>query len=59
MEYIDLAQILIDLSMNRKEFVDFCILMGCDFSAKIPKMGTQILIIYRNYFIENILFTIK
>jgi hypothetical protein len=51
MEYIDLAQILIDLSMNRKEFVDFCILMGCDFSAKIPKMGTQILIIYRNYFI--------
>jgi hypothetical protein len=28
-----------DLAMSREEFVDFSILLGCDYTGKIPKIG--------------------
>ena len=37
---IDLECLLKDFKMNMKEFVDLCILCGCDYCPSIPKVGT-------------------
>ena len=37
---IDLEDILKNFNMNMKEFVDLCILCGCDYCPSIPKVGT-------------------
>jgi len=37
---IDLEIILKDFGMNMSEFVDMCILCGCDYCPSIPKVGT-------------------
>jgi flap endonuclease-1 len=36
----DLDTILKDFNMNMKEFVDMCIICGCDYCTTIPKVGT-------------------
>ena len=35
----NLDVILDDSGMNYNEFVDFCILCGCDYTCKIPRLG--------------------
>ena len=37
----NLNQILKDLEMNYESFVDFCIMLGCDYSCKIPGFGPK------------------
>jgi flap endonuclease-1 len=37
----NLNQILNDLGMNYESFVDFCIMLGCDYSCKIPGFGPK------------------
>jgi len=37
---IDLDVLLKDFNMNMTEFVDLCILCGCDYCPSIPKVGT-------------------
>jgi len=37
---IDLEDILSNFNMNMKEFLDLCILCGCDYCPSIPKVGT-------------------
>ena len=37
---INLETILKDFNMNMKEFIDMCILCGCDYCPTIPKVGT-------------------
>jgi flap endonuclease-1 len=37
---IDLEDILKNFNMNMKEFLDLCILCGCDYCPSIPKVGT-------------------
>tara|TARA_B100001094_G_C18161195_1_gene789463 strand:+ start:1171 stop:2184 length:1014 start_codon:yes stop_codon:yes gene_type:complete len=37
---IDLDVILTDFNMNMKEFIDMCIICGCDYCTTIPKVGT-------------------
>tara|TARA_B100000575_G_scaffold257174_1_gene227934 strand:- start:259 stop:1269 length:1011 start_codon:yes stop_codon:yes gene_type:complete len=37
---IDLDTILKDFNMNMKEFIDMCIICGCDYCTTIPKVGT-------------------
>lgn len=36
---IDPVEVLQKLQMTRDEFVDFCILLGCDYSPTLPKIG--------------------
>lgn len=36
----DLNVILEKLNLSYEQFVDFCILCGCDYSPKIPRLGT-------------------
>jgi flap endonuclease-1 len=49
----NLNQILIDLGMNYESFVDFCIMLGCDYSCKIPgfgpKTGYKLIREYKSY----------
>ena len=37
---INLETVLKDFNMNMKEFIDMCILCGCDYCPTIPKVGT-------------------
>ena len=37
----NLNTILTKLGMNYEEFVDFCILCGCDYTCKIPRLGNE------------------
>ena len=37
---INLNKLLSDLEMNMDEFIDLCILCGCDYCPTIPKIGT-------------------
>jgi len=37
----NLKQILNDLEMSYESFVDFCIMLGCDYSCKIPGFGPK------------------
>lgn len=49
----NLNQILNDLGMSYKSFVDFCIMLGCDYSCKIPgfgpKTGYKLIKEYKSY----------
>ena len=36
----DLDNILATIGLNYDEFVDFCILCGCDYTGKIPRLGS-------------------
>jgi len=38
---IHLDKVLTGLNMDRKQFVDLCILLGCDYLDPIPKVGTS------------------
>ena len=38
---IDLSKVLTGLNMTREQFVDFCILLGCDYCDTIPKVGPK------------------
>ena len=53
---IDVQMILSQFELNRKEFIDFCILCGCDFSETVPKLGPvkSYFIIKKYGSIENI-----
>lgn len=53
---IDVQKILSQFELNRKEFIDFCILCGCDFSETVPKLGPvkSYFIIKKYGSIENI-----
>jgi len=37
----DLESALIKLDINYDQFVDFCILCGCDYTGKIPRLGSE------------------
>ena len=37
----DLEKILEKLDINYNQFVDFCILCGCDYTGKIPRLGSE------------------
>jgi flap endonuclease-1 len=58
-EILNLECILESLQINFTEFIDLCILCGCDYTCKIPKVGpTSALKIIKEYrtlenFIEN------
>ena len=56
-----LDKILKDLNINYDQFVDLCILCGCDYSEKIPGIGMinayRYILKYKN--IENIIENIK
>jgi flap endonuclease-1 len=54
---IDHARILKELKFTQEQFVDLCILMGCDYTITIPKIGmTRALNLIRKWKnIENIL----
>jgi flap endonuclease-1 len=54
-EIIILETILNSLEINYFEFIDFCILCGCDYTSKIPKIGpvTALRIIKEHRTIEN------
>jgi flap endonuclease-1 len=41
MKEITLSRILTDLKINQNEFIDLCILLGCDYSTTIPKVGPK------------------
>jgi len=41
MKEIKLERILSDLEMNHSEFIDLCILLGCDYTTTIPKVGPK------------------
>ena len=53
----NLDVILEKLNLNYEQFVDFCILCGCDYSPKIPRLGpiTAFSLIKKEGNIENIL----
>jgi flap endonuclease-1 len=57
MKEIDLKKVLNGLKLNQNEFIDLCILLGCDYSSTIPKVGPkralEIILKYRT--IENFL----
>lgn len=36
---IDLNKVLTALEINQNQFIDFCILCGCDYTSKIPGIG--------------------
>ena len=41
MKEIKLDKVLKDLNMNQNEFIDLCILLGCDYTTTIPKVGPK------------------
>ena len=43
---INLNKVLKGLGLTYKQFVDLCILLGCDYSSTIPKIGKKLLIRY-------------
>jgi len=59
MKEIKLEKVLSDLKLNHGEFIDLCILLGCDYTTTIPKVGPKraldIIQKYRSIdkFIEN------
>jgi len=54
---IDLAKLLHDIDMNMENFVDFCILSGCDYTESIPQIGpiTAYNLIKKHRCIETVL----
>ena len=53
----ELNKILKGLDLNQDEFIDLCILCGCDYTCTIPKVGpvTALTLIKQHRSIENIL----
>lgn len=41
MKEINLKEVLTNLNMNQDEFIDLCILLGCDYTPTIPKIGKK------------------
>ena len=35
----DYSKIIKDLELNQEEFLDFCILCGCDYCPVVPRIG--------------------
>lgn len=58
---IDLCKVLDGLDFNMDEFIDFCILCGCDYCPTIPKIGpiTALKLIQEYSSIENIVDNIE
>jgi flap endonuclease-1 len=58
---IHLDKVLTGLNMDRKQFVDLCILLGCDYLDPIPKIGpnTALKMIREHGTLENIVEWIK
>jgi flap endonuclease-1 len=58
---IDLDKVLIGLKLEYTEFVDLCILCGCDYCPTIPRVGylTAYNLILEHRTIENVLEVIK
>lgn len=56
---VDKNKILNDLNLTQEQFVDLCILLGCDYSSTIPKVGPkkayEIILKYKS--IDNFLST--
>jgi 5'-3' exonuclease len=40
-EFLDLKEILSNLSLSLSSFVDLCICIGCDYNTRIPKIGPK------------------
>lgn len=61
MKEIRLSVILEEWGWTMAQFIDFCILCGCDFSAKVPKIGvkTAYTLICEHKCIENMLNRLK
>ncbi|XP_018416425.1 PREDICTED: flap endonuclease 1-like [Nanorana parkeri] len=60
-EEYNLPEILSTLKMSREQFVDLCILLGCDYTSKIKGLGEKkaLKMIQKYGTIENILQTIR
>ena len=54
---VNLEKLLSDIDMNMENFVDFCILSGCDYTESIPQIGpiTAFNLIKKHGTIENVL----
>ena len=54
---VQLEELLHNLNLNMNEFIDFCILCGCDYCTTIPKIGpvTSLSLVQEHSTIENIL----
>ncbi len=57
---ISLSDILSEFNITYDNFIDFCILCGCDYTTTIPKLGplTSLNLIQQHKTIENILNTL-
>lgn len=58
---IDYATVLKELAMTEEEFVDLCILCGCDYAPSIGGMGPKTAFTYllKHGKIENVLNVLK
>ena len=58
---VRLDEVLKGLEMDMKQFIDFCILSGCDYLPTIPKLGpgTALKLIKEHKCIEDILEVLK
>jgi flap endonuclease-1 len=57
---ISLCEVLSELKLTYDNFIDFCILCGCDYTTTIPKLGplTSLHLVQQHKTIENILNTL-
>jgi flap endonuclease-1 len=57
---ISLCEVLSELKLTYDNFIDFCILCGCDYTTTIPKLGplTSLHLVQEHKTIENILNTL-
>jgi len=53
---VDLEKVLKGLELTYPEFIDFCILSGCDYTCTIPRIGpvTALKLIKKHGFIQNL-----
>ena len=58
---ISLNNVLSNLKMNQDEFIDLCILCGCDYTCTIPRVGmmTSYNLINKHRSIDNIIQNVK
>ena len=54
---VDLQEMLNSMQLDMDQFIDFCILCGCDYSPTIPKIGpvTSLALVQEHKNMENIL----
>jgi len=55
----DKTYIITKLGITNIQWVNFCILMGCDYFKKIPYQSKTIYKLIKNYNIENLIYKIK